>query len=569
MKDRSLSALIVVTIIGLHWPVTLIAQGQSRAATLEVASVQDQRAAAGSSVASAPAVRVRDQRGDVMTGVTVAFAVASGGGTLGSASATSASATTDGTGVARVTSWRLGNSPGVNAVTASVSNTQGQDPTPVTINATGILVATSMEAAAPTSGTLDVSTQVVPAPAVLVRDQFHHPLQGVTISFGGITGGGSITPSSGSVSTQADGIAHLGSWTLGPNLGTNKVMAKLSPLTPVEFTRTAALTATTMTALPRDPLPDLDPKISQSSNPIVAGNQQTYTVKLYNRGAKTAAAVVLRNTLPGDLTFVSNRADHGFVCTRSGTTMNCSAGTVAVGDSAIITIGMSLPIYASSGHDILFSARADPDNLIGESNETNNVASAATTTQAHERLGEEVLQSRGILDPRYFSPSGIKQLDCKDLGASFVLVGLEGNGEKYLERLRLECSDMKSGGALSTNIQTTAFFLNTGTSSLPRIEKHCPAGSAVTGAQATLDNGRLVSLALQCRHVVATGLTSGSVTTLPPFGVPGPTLSPLDSCTNSRPVRAVKIGVSRTESIIQTYDRIVGEQLICEQPVVP
>jgi len=43
---------------------------------------------------------------------------------------------------------------------------------------------------------------------------------------------------------------------------------------------------------------------------------------------------------------------------------------------------MSLALAAHSGHEIVFGTKVDPDNSINESNEANNQASAAATTEA-------------------------------------------------------------------------------------------------------------------------------------------------------------------------------------------
>lgn len=85
------------------------------------------RATAGSPVLP-PSVLVRDQRHAVMPGVAVTFAIASGGGTV-----TGGSVTTNALGIATVGSWILGETPGLNTLTASVTGLS-----PVTFAATGV-----------------------------------------------------------------------------------------------------------------------------------------------------------------------------------------------------------------------------------------------------------------------------------------------------------------------------------------------------------------------------------------------------------------------------------------------
>lgn len=91
-------------------------QAQSVATSIVVANGSGQTARIKSVVPIPPSVVVRDQRGVVMAGVTVTFAVSGGGG-----SATGLSATTDANGVATVGTWTLGATAGTNTLTAQVS----------------------------------------------------------------------------------------------------------------------------------------------------------------------------------------------------------------------------------------------------------------------------------------------------------------------------------------------------------------------------------------------------------------------------------------------------------------
>lgn len=99
------------------------------AAAIAVSSGNGQSATAGSAVATPPAVLVTDSGGNPVQGRSVTFAVASGGG-----SGTSLSATTNASGIATVGSWTLGGAAGSNTMTATSSGLSGS---PVTFTATG------------------------------------------------------------------------------------------------------------------------------------------------------------------------------------------------------------------------------------------------------------------------------------------------------------------------------------------------------------------------------------------------------------------------------------------------
>jgi uncharacterized repeat protein (TIGR01451 family) len=129
---------------------------------------------------------------------------------------------------------------------------------------------------------------------------------------------------------------------------------------------------------------DLNPTVAQSSNPIIGGEQQTYTVSVSNSGGLPAGGIVVQNTISSDLEFVSATIGPLFniSCSQSGTTVTCTLPLVSAGQSATIRIVTRLPLTAVSGHEILFTTKVDPNNAIPESNETNNQASAVATTSA-------------------------------------------------------------------------------------------------------------------------------------------------------------------------------------------
>ena len=97
--------------------------------TMEINSGNNQSAAAGSAVAVAPSVLIKDQDGDPYAGQTVAFTVTSGGGSV-----TGTTATSNSQGIATVGSWTLGATPGTNSLQAVATGLSGS---PVTFTATG------------------------------------------------------------------------------------------------------------------------------------------------------------------------------------------------------------------------------------------------------------------------------------------------------------------------------------------------------------------------------------------------------------------------------------------------
>jgi adhesin/invasin len=222
----------IATIVGN--PVLFNATGAAGPAVALVKAAGDsQTSAAGLPVATRPAVKVTDSFGNPVNAVNVAFAAGTGGGSI-----TGASQITGANGVATVGSWTLGQLAGTNTLTATSTGLAGS---PQTFTATGVAgPVASLVKAAGDSQTAVVGTSVLIAPAVKAADQFGNLIANQSVAFAVATGGGSVTGAS--PTTGVNGIATLGSWTLGPTAGTNTLSATASTFT-VVFTATGSNTA--------------------------------------------------------------------------------------------------------------------------------------------------------------------------------------------------------------------------------------------------------------------------------------------------------------------------------------
>jgi Leishmanolysin/Bacterial Ig-like domain (group 1) len=184
-----------------------------------VAAGDNQTAAPAAAVGVAPAVRVTDSFGNPLSGLTVTFAVTGGGGSI-----TGATQTTNASGLATIGSWTLGGAPGTNTLSATVGGTSL--PT-VAFTANGVPGGGTTVAinGGDNQGAM-VSTAVPIAPSIVLRDNAGNPLSGVSVTFAVTDGGGSLT--GGTTTTNASGIATVGSWTLGSSAGPNALTATVS-----------------------------------------------------------------------------------------------------------------------------------------------------------------------------------------------------------------------------------------------------------------------------------------------------------------------------------------------------
>ena len=178
-----------------------------------------QSALEGTAVATPPSVMVRDQNGNQLPGVTVTFAVTSGGGT-----STGGTQTTDANGIATAGQWVLGHNLGINTLTASAAGS-GFVGNPVTFVATGTAPA-SVAAISAVTQSGSVAVAVPSPPSVIVKDASQVGVAGVAVTFAVTAGGGSVTGAS--TTTDAFGVASASSWVLGVSTGQNTLTATVS-----------------------------------------------------------------------------------------------------------------------------------------------------------------------------------------------------------------------------------------------------------------------------------------------------------------------------------------------------
>lgn len=222
------------------------AGGAGPAAVIAIVDGNNQTATAGGLVATAPSVKVTDVNGNFVAGFAVTFAPGSGSGSV-----TGGSVVSDAGGIAKVGSWRLGTTPGAQSLTATASGLTGS---PISFAATAVPpVPSAVAGFAGNNQTARPGAAVGTRPSVIVTDPAGIPVPGVEVTFAVTAGGGSVTGAT--VTTGVNGIAAVGSWNLGPALGTNTLTATAGSLagSPVTFNATAAtLPPTSMVILAGD-----------------------------------------------------------------------------------------------------------------------------------------------------------------------------------------------------------------------------------------------------------------------------------------------------------------------------
>jgi len=131
---------------------------------------------------------------------------------------------------------------------------------------------------------------------------------------------------------------------------------------------------------------DLSITKGSSPNPVVAGNNLTYTISVANAGPSTATNVVVKDTLPGQVSVVSTTPSVGS-CTggipgNPAQPLTCTLGSLANGGSATITVVVKVAPNTPSGTILVNNATvsssvADPNNANNSFTAYTNVSTSA------------------------------------------------------------------------------------------------------------------------------------------------------------------------------------------------
>jgi adhesin/invasin len=329
------------------------------AAKLAFVAAPSSTAQSGVAFAAQPVIQLQDAGGNPVAQVGVVISATIAAGTGGSL--TNASATTNASGVATFTGLTLSGPAGgftlsfgsgsLTAVTAGVTLSAGP--------------AASITAASATSQQATVGTAVAAPPSVLVTDNGGNPVPGVAVTFAVTGGGGSVT--GGNATTNASGIATVGSWTLGTTAGPNTLTATSGGLSgsPVTFTANGTTGAPT--------------QISVST-----GNNQSATV---NTAVTVPPAVLVTdqfgNPVPGETVTFTVTSGGGSVT--GGTAITDAAGIATVGS-------WTLGTTAGTDNNTLEAAHATAGNVnFTASAAAGPAAALAFTVQPSATLAGQVI----------------------------------------------------------------------------------------------------------------------------------------------------------------------------------
>jgi adhesin/invasin len=227
-----------------------------------------------------------------------------------------------------------------------------------------------------------VATAVATPPAVTVTDAAGNPVSGHPVMFAVTAGGGSVTGSS--ASTDASGVATLGSWTLGATAGSNSISATASGLSAVGFTATGTVGAAAQLGIMTAPVSGGTSEALLTTQPVVR-LEDVHGNPITTSGVSVTVAIS-SGSVTGTTTITTTNGVAAFVnLSVSGVLGATPTLTFSSAGLASVT-SPALAAFATAGAPYLISVTSGN----GQSAQVNTAVAVAPTVTVTDRQGNAV-----------------------------------------------------------------------------------------------------------------------------------------------------------------------------------
>ncbi|MFN0107511.1 MAG: SBBP repeat-containing protein [Blastocatellia bacterium] len=178
---------------------------------------------------------------------------------------------------------------------------------------------------------------------------------------------------------------------------------------------------------------DLTITKTAARNPVMVGNNLTYTLNVTNAGLSPATGVVVSDPLPSGVTFGSATATQGS-CSHNAGTVTCNLGNVPVKANAAITLTVT-PTAAGAISNTARVQGNEPDNNPNNNQATArttvsnlpSIAGRVTTTNGQGLAGVTVTLSVGQSSTRQTDSNGFYQFTDLTIGGAYTVTPSRDN----------------------------------------------------------------------------------------------------------------------------------------------
>ncbi|MGI8785711.1 MAG: hypothetical protein ACR2L2_18920 [Acidobacteriota bacterium] len=193
----------------------------------------------------------------------------------------------------------------------------------------------------------------------------------------------SVTPSQGTCSGVSGGAFSCNLGTLNSGASTTVAVVVNVDATAIGRTITNAVSVSSGTTdpntanntsnfshavTPTQPETDLEvTTLTDSPDPVTVGSNLTYTATVINKGRSTATQVIVTDTLPAGVTFVSATSTQGG-CSFSGGTVTCTLGTLLRNVSRTITIVVTPTTVGAKSNTVSISGNSGENDPVAGNN---------------------------------------------------------------------------------------------------------------------------------------------------------------------------------------------------------
>ena len=346
-------------------------------AALQKLSGDEQSGVVGTQLEDPLVVSVTNDDGDPIQGTLVNFVVTSGGGSVFAGAGIS-----NASGIVQER-WTLGTSASTDqrVEARAVDNDTGEPIVFATFTATARPDApASLGKAAGDGQEATVGTTVAVPPMVIVRDRHGNAVSGITVQFEIVNGGGTIQHAS--VTSDDEGRASVGRWTLGNTAVAQALRASAAGVDPVIFTATA--TAAAPTRLFIDGTPPTTATSGATIGPIVLRMQDAHGNVVRQAGIQVTASLASGDGTLGGGTTVTTDAEGR--ATFASLSISGSAGEKSLRFSAGDLTPVTISLTVSAGTPANMIELVDDGQVIPAGGTASHPPSVRVTDAAGNRL---------------------------------------------------------------------------------------------------------------------------------------------------------------------------------------